>query len=248
MPRKHFRLYLEKSLTAGASLPLEGSLHHYLSTVLRLQQGAEMLVFNAQDGEWTAVLRNVSKKALVLEIINQTRSPSLTLSLHLYFSPLKPGPTAFLIEKATELGVSDFHPVWTSRTQGRPLNDRRWTILMQEAAEQSERLTVPCLHEPLSFSQVLTQWSFCHYLWICDEQTTGLNLFRLLQELPRSARTLAFLVGPEGGFTDEERSLMSTHPAVQQISLGPQILRAETAALNALALVHSWDESLSTCL
>ena len=233
------RLFLDQPLTAaGARLSLSADQAHYLLTVLRLQEGAELAVLNGQDGEWRAVLRPQSKRAAVLELLSQTRLPQPEPDLWLLFAPIKRTRQDWVIEKATELGVSALLPVWTDRTVASRVKDDRMVAIATEAAEQCERLSLPILHPPQDLATVLSHWDPARRLIVLDESGGGTPIATALATLP--AGPLAVLVGPEGGFTKTELDGLRRLAFAVPVGLGPRILRADTAAVAALACVQAW--------
>ena len=239
MSRKLARLFIAADLFPHQHLHLQGKEAHYVAHVLRLKPGDSLLVFNGREGEWRAEIVKDTKKHLLLDVREKTRSQESEPSLALFFAPLKPGSLSFLLEKATELGVTDFHPVWTQRTQGRDFKSERFLTLIREAAEQSERLSFPHLHMPLFLDELLTQWDQKKTLLVCDERPGTQNVLEVLQK-EKETMTNSILMGPEGGFSPEEFARMKQHPGFIFLSLGRHILRAETAALSVLSVFHAY--------
>jgi len=245
MPRKLVRLFVESDLFHGQRLSLDLRESHYLVNVLRLTPGDAFLIFNGRDGEWIAEVAQTTKKQTNVNVKELVRSQKDDFPVALLFSPLKAGPLGFLMEKATELGVTDFYPLWTTRTQGRDFRHERYLSIIREASEQSERMCVPSLHKPLFLDKLLTQWDREKELLICDERPGGQNLFDLLQG---ENVMNSVVIGPEGGFSPEEFEFLDRLPNAIFVSLGQNVLRAETAALSALSLLHSkisWMQGLS---
>lgn len=236
MPRKLVRLFVESDLFQRQRLLLDLRESHYLINVLRLIPGDTFLIFNGRDGEWVAEVAQTNRKQTNVNVKALVRSQKDDFPVALLFSPLKAGPLGFLMEKATELGVTDFYPLWTARTQGRDFRHERYVSIIREAAEQSERMSVPFIHQPLFLDKLLTQWDQEKELLICDERPGGQNLFDLLQ----GENVMdSVMIGPEGGFSPEEFEFLDRLPNATFVSLGRNILRAETAALSALSLLHS---------
>ena len=225
-PRALPRLYVDQPLGLGAPVVLTAKPAHYLANVLRLGEGAELLLFDGRSGEWRAVIRTAAKKQLILEVLAQTRPPEDLPPLTLAFAPIKRAPLEWLVEKATELGVATLQPVVTRRTVVERLNPERLAAIAIEAAEQCGRTRLPLLLDPLPLAKLLAQPGM---LLFADE-TGGVPLLTACKPGPTT-----ILIGPEGGFTPEERDAVLAAGATG-IGLGPRILRAETAALAAATL------------
>ena len=225
-PRALPRLYVDQPLGLGAPVVLTAKPAHYLANVLRLGEGAELLLFDGRSGEWRAVIRTAAKKQLILEVLAQTRPPEDLPPLTLAFAPIKRAPLEWLVEKATELGVATLQPVITRRTVVERLNPERLAAIAIEAAEQCGRTRLPLLLDPLPLARLLAQPGT---LLFADE-TGGVPLLTACKPGPTT-----ILIGPEGGFTPEERDAVLAAGA-SGIGLGPRILRAETAALAAATL------------
>ncbi|HQU03177.1 MAG TPA: 16S rRNA (uracil(1498)-N(3))-methyltransferase, partial [Acidocella sp.] len=207
---------------------------HYLAQVMRLGEGDTLLVFDGVHGEWRARVAQLARKLVVLEVLEQTRPPEREPDCWLCFALLKRQKTDLVVEKATELGASVIQPVLTARTQADHVNLDRLRAIAIEAAEQCERLAVPEIMPPMQLPALMAQWPAGRSLFIADERRTA----RLLRF---SSAASALLVGPEGGFTDAELAGIGAHPQVTRVSLGAQILRAETAAIAGLALMLATD-------
>jgi 16S rRNA (uracil1498-N3)-methyltransferase len=205
--------------------------------VLRLGSGALVAGFNAQDGEWLCRLGERGRDA-TLTPAQLLRAPESELDLWLLFAPIRRTRLDWLVEKASELGVAALVPVWTARTQPERLNEGRLRLLAIAASEQSERLSVPEIHLPEPLDRVLLAWPAGRRLVVCDESGTGPPIAEALADFPRQAPA-ALLVGPEGGFTDRELDALDKLPIVTRVGLGPRVLRAETAALAALAVFQA---------
>lgn len=240
------RLFIEDDLAAGAALSLDGPRAHYLRDVLRLGIGAQVLLFNGRDGEWRATVTASAKRSLDLGIESQTRPQDSEPDLWLCFAPVKKARIDFIAEKATELGVSALLPVITRRTNVDRVNVERLRANAAEAAEQTERLTVPEVREPLDLGKLLDTWPGGRRLMMCDETGGGPPIGEALLQLDEAARAApwAIVIGPEGGFAETELQALRRIKDVTSVGLGPRILRADTAALAALAcwqaLVGDW--------
>lgn len=240
-PKIATRLYVEEALAEGQVLGLDHARSHFLRSVLRLRAGAFLALFNGRDGEWLAELEGLGKGwaslALRARLREQTREPDLWL----VFAPIKRARIDFLAEKATELGVSRLLPAMTRRTNVERVNVDRLAANVREAAEQTERLSVPEVAEPRSLAAILGDWPAERPLIACAEAGEAVPIADHLAGWPRDAeQPAAILTGPEGGFAEEEFALLRRHPQVTLVSLGPRILRADTAALAALACWQAW--------
>jgi 16S rRNA (uracil1498-N3)-methyltransferase len=231
------RLYVDGSLSAGAEIALDGQQAHYLQHVLRLAPGAEIALFNGRDGEWAARIENFGRKGGMARLLSQRRPPRPEPDLWLLFAPLKRARIDYLVEKATELGVSEIWPVLTARTVVERLNLDRLRAHAREAAEQTERLHLPEIHPAEDLAKLLARWVPDRPLLLCDESGAAPPIAAALGA--RAPGPWAVLVGPEGGFTDMELDGLRNLPFVCAVGLGPRVLRADTAAIAALALLQA---------
>jgi 16S rRNA (uracil1498-N3)-methyltransferase len=235
------RIYqpIHQSIQAGSTLILEGNTAHYLVHVLRLNIGAPLLVFSEAVGEWSAEIASTSKKTAEVVFIRQMRAPEASPDIWLLFAPVKNEKIDFIAKRATELGVSAIQPIQTKRTIVNRVNEERLVANMVEAAEQSERLDVPKLLPFLPLEKVLSNWNQARILFFADESGAGQPIHSVLPTIARGMPA-AVIIGPEGGFSKEEHGILRNLPYIKPITLGPRILRAETAALTALAHVQAW--------
>lgn len=232
------RLYVTEHLQKGARFAADERAAHYLLNVLRRGSDDPVLLFNGSDGEYRGRIAEAQKRRLVLEALEQTRAQESEPDLWLCFAPLKKDAVDFLVEKGTELGVARFQPVLTAHTASNRINQSRLAVVATEAAEQSERLTVPEVLEPISLESLRTGWPQDRHLLICAEAGAAQPIAQALTSLTSDVRTpnkYAVLIGPEGGFQDDELDRLKKLPFVTAVGLGPRILRAETAALAALS-------------
>jgi len=243
------RLYVTCDLAAGAAVALDEKQAHYLRAVMRLAPGDEVLVFNGRDGEWRARIDQLGKKAGALAVVERTRAQETGPDLWLLFAPAKRGSPELVARAATELGVSALQPVTTRRTVVGRLNTDRLRANAIEAAEQCGRLDVPAVLKPMALDALLADWPAERRLMLCDETGGGAPVADALSAAERPAAHAtpwAVLVGPEGGFDPSELDALGKRPIVTSVGLGPRILRAETAAIAALAcwqaLVGDWRE------
>jgi 16S rRNA (uracil1498-N3)-methyltransferase len=232
------RLYVDFPLAAGEGVALERAQAHYLTHVLRLKTGDPVLVFNGRDGEWQARLAEGGKRAAVLTVTTQTRLQTKPADLHYLFAPLKSARLDYMVQKAVEMGVSRLLPVLTQHGQVGRVNLERMRANAVEAAEQCGILSLPQIGEPLALLNAVAQREPQRWLIFCDEDVETANPITALQAVPRDA-PLAVLIGPEGGFAQDERAALLKLSQVVRLSLGPRILRADTAAVAALAVVQA---------
>ena len=237
-PKSLPRLFVREPLDEGAQIELDPAQANYLGNVLRMGEGSELLLFDGESGEWLAQVAQAGKKRMALSVRHRTREPETIPDVWLAFAPVKRNQTDWLVEKATELGVARLVPVITRRTIVERVKLERLEAIAIEAAEQCGRTRLPQVSEPLPLPHFLKCRDAARTLYFADEAggEPAAGAFA-----PGSA---AILTGPEGGFTDDERSLVRSAPNALPVSLGPRILRAETAALAALtaymALAGDW--------
>jgi 16S rRNA (uracil1498-N3)-methyltransferase len=241
------RLFVPDDLAGGARVDLAPGQAHYLANVLRLKPGAAVHLFNGRDGEWRAQIDALGRGRCTVALKDQTRPQRGEPDVWLLFAPLKKARTDYLAEKATEIGASLLWPVFTRRTQAERINLDRLRANATEAAEQSERLSVPELRAPAKLADVLAAWPAERRLLFCDESGGGAPIADALSAAAgaeSSSHSWAVLIGPEGGFARDELDALHKLPFVIAAGLGPRILRADTAALAALvvlqALVGDW--------
>ena len=231
------RLFVDAPLAAGASITCTPDQANYLVNVLRLGVGAEILVFNGREGEWRAGIADAAKRRCTLECTGRTRPQLDGPDVHYVFAPLKHARLDYMVQKATELGVARLQPVLTRRTVAARVNLERMRANAIEAAEQCGVLRIPDVAEPAKLEQILAQWDPARRLVFCDEVADIASPLDALSAVPRGP--LAVLIGPEGGFDPAERAMLRDKPFTVPISLGPRIMRADTAAVAALALVNA---------
>lgn len=228
-PKSLPRLFIRQPLAEGAIVELDAGQANYLGNVMRLGEGLELLTFDGSSGEWLARISEVGKKRMALTIERRTRGPETIPDVWLAFAPVKRTQTDWLVEKATELGAARLMPVITQRTVAERVKLERLEAIAIEAAEQCGRTLIPEIDPPQSLAKFLARTDASRTLYFADE-SGGTAVSEALR--PGAA---VILIGPEGGFTDEERAAVRAAPNAVPISLGPRILRAETAALAALA-------------
>jgi 16S rRNA (uracil1498-N3)-methyltransferase len=235
------RLHVEAPLGPGVRVRLEPAPAHYLTHVLRLRAGDRVLAFNGHDGEWQAVLSMPGRKAAELELIAQTRPQTPAGHLTYAFAPLKAARLDYMVQKAVEMGASRIAPVLTRHTQVTRVNTARMRANAIEAAEQCGILAIPAIDEPVALAALLTALGPDRLLVFCDEAAEVADPLAALADCRRAdgGAGLTVLVGPEGGFAPEERDALLALPRVVRLALGPRILRADTAAVAALAMVQA---------
>lgn len=236
-PGPSIRLFVTSGLAEGERHVCDANQTHYLASVLRLDAGAELLVFNGRDGEWLAEIAEAGRRSCHLRMLKRVRTQTDGPDLHYLFAPLKRSRLDYMVQKATELGVARLQPVMTRRTQAERVNLERMQANAIEAAEQCGVLRIPSVSEPAKLDHVLSTWPAGRRLIFCDEAADIANPIAALSQLKPGP--MAVLIGPEGGFTVEERDALSALPCVTRLSLGPRIMRADTAAVAALALVNA---------
>ena len=230
------RLFVTQDLTDQADIALERDQAHYIASVMRRGVGDEVRLFNGRDGEWLAHIKVATRKGVILKCTERTRDQVSVPDVELLFAPVKKTRTNFIIEKATELGARSIRPVMTTRTNAERVRNDRLNLIAREAAEQTERLDVPQIGDVTKLGAVLSAWAD-RVLIFCDEAGDA-------KPMLDAARTsgpgpVSILIGPEGGFTPEERTQIRDIPGALPVSLGPRILRADTAAIAALTLWQS---------
>lgn len=239
------RLFVDAALSPDAQIAADKTQANYLLNVLRLNEGDEVLLFNGRDGEWRARLKLPSRKSVLLCPHEHTRPQPSSDGLVYLFAPLKHARLDYMVQKAVEMGASRLVPVITAHTQAARVNTERMSANVIEAAEQCGILALASVEEPRPLSAVLTDWTEREgqrHLIFCDESDDGANPLELLAGLKASGGAAvppAVLIGPEGGFSAAERAQLKSLPFVTAIPLGPRILRADTAAVAALAVVQS---------
>ena len=231
MSEGKIRLYVDQPLGVGQAVRLSSDQSHYLVGVMRLGPGAVILLFNGTDGEWRATLAEAGKRGAIAVCEVETRAQTLPPDLWLVFAPIKKARTDFIVEKAVELGVRRILPVQTRHTNSERIRQDRLQAHAVEAAEQCRATFVPEVAELVPFDRLLRQWPEDRSLYWCDEAAIGQPA-----ELTGPAGPAAIMIGPEGGFSADEAAKLRGMPNVAPLSLGPRILRADTAAVAAITL------------
>ncbi|MEM8749003.1 MAG: 16S rRNA (uracil(1498)-N(3))-methyltransferase [Pseudomonadota bacterium] len=240
MPRYDFisqRLFIDTALSAGQDIALDRAQANYLLNVLRMKAGQSVLVFNGRDGEWRCEIAQHGRKAASLTVKEQTRAQTPHPDLHYLFAPLKQARLEYMVQKAVEMGAGVLQPVLTQHTQLRRINLEKMRAHSIEAAEQCGILSLPIINEPVDLEVAVDALSGNRQVVFCDEGEQTQNPLPALKTIPGGP--IAVLVGPEGGFSEDERALLRGKSHVTPIPLGPRVLRADTAAVAALALVQA---------
>jgi len=241
MPQLDFRkprLFVDAALAAGKTVGLERSQSNYLGNVLRLSEGDTILVFNGRDGEWLASITG-RKRPDSLTIVTQSRPQDRLPDLACVFAPLKHARLDYMVQKAVEMGASSLQPVLTRFTQVTRVNGERMRANVIEAAEQCGILSLAKVAEPMPLDRYVSQRAGERLLVFCDEASDTSNPLQALQSGAAVSDGIDILIGPEGGFAEDERAILLRQPRTLRLSLGPRILRADTAAVAALALVQA---------
>ena len=241
MPQLDFRkprLFVDAALAAGQTVALERNQSNYLGNVLRLSAGETILAFNGRDGEWEAAIAG-RKRLDSLEIVARTRTQDRLPNLTYVFAPLKYARLDYMVQKAVEMGASSLQPVLTRFTQVSRVNSERMRANVIEAAEQCGILSIAGVAEPLALDRYLAQREPQRLLVFCDEAADTASPLQALQGGLAASNGIDLLIGPEGGFAEEERATLLRQPRILRLSLGPRILRADTAAVAALTLVQT---------
>jgi 16S rRNA (uracil1498-N3)-methyltransferase len=235
------RLYVNAPLAPDAYIDLDHAQTNYVRNVLRLPEGAKILAFNGHDGEWETAVATSNRKGVTLVVHNMTRPQERQPDLHYLFAPLKYARQDYMIEKSVEMGAGLLRPVLTHRTQSSRVNMERMRAHAIEAAEQCGILSIPDIAPAIPLEALLGSWDEGRLLVFCDEDAPPQNPCTVLRACAglNRPRPLAVLIGPEGGFDGEERAVLLRLPCVVRLPLGPRILRADTAAVAALALVQA---------
>ncbi len=231
-PKSAPRLFVEPELAAGLRLEIEGNPAHYLNRVMRAQPGDAVILCDNLTGEWAARVVDAGKRSVALEVIERLREREDVPDVWLYPALLKKDRFDMVLEKATELGVARLQPVLTRRCVADKLNLDRARTITTEAAEQCARTALPDLGELVKLDAMLRDWPVGRALFFADEEGGD----PAVSAFAAHDGPAAILIGPEGGFDDAERSAIRAHPAACAISLGPRILRGETAAIAALSV------------
>ncbi len=235
------RLHVSADLSAGARIALDEKQAHYVRNVLRLEANAQLLLFNGRDGEWRGTITELDKKQALVTLDDQTRPQDEASDIWLLVAPVKRERLDYLAQKATEMGVGKLLPVITRRTQGQKggnkLKLERLRANAVEAAEQCNILSVPEIAEARKLEVALADFPADRTVIFCDEEAAAGDPLAALDAL--RGRKLALLIGPEGGFDEAERALLAPRENTLSLSLGPRILRTDTAVVAALALVQA---------
>lgn len=230
------RLYIKQDFSPGVVHLVDGSQGHYLVNVLRIKLGEYISLFNGREGEWLAEITKIGKGKAMITLREKLADQTSVPDLWYLFAPVKKARLDYMMQKATELGVSLIRPILTKHTNLERLKRDKLIANLIEAAEQCGRMSVPELDEMISLEELLKKWPEDRTLIFCDEAGEA----KQLKDIERSADKWAILIGPEGGFSEEERTMIRNHKNTEAVTLGPRILRADTAAVAALTLWQSY--------
>ncbi len=231
------RLFVANDLDAMREMPLSHAQTHYLLHVLRLSEGARLLVFDGRSGEWRAEIVAAKKSGCIIRLIEKVREQTVAQDIHYAFAPLKQGRLDYMVQKAVEMGASSLQPVITAHTAVPRLNAERMRANAVEAAEQCGILTLPEIKAPLKLEALLKTCEKDRTIVFCDERAETSSPLKALERL--KGRRVTALIGPEGGFSLSEREELLSKEFVCPISLGPRVMRADTAAVAVLALLNA---------
>ena len=229
------RLYFPDKIQSDLSSHLPKEQTHYIKDVMRLKIGDKLSIFNI-SGEWNAIIQSYEKKGARIKVMKKVREKESEKNIWLAFSPIKQNPLNFIIQKGTELGIQKFIPILTERSMVREINIERIKKIIVEASEQSNRISVPEINSPKSLKDFLLQFPKNGYLIFCDINSDKNNLKNILEK--KIHDPICILIGPEGDFSENERKMIIDHNQTRSISLAKNILKAETAALSAIAIVN----------
>jgi len=237
----HTRLFIADALPGAGLVALNQEQSHYLANVMRARLGAPVALFNGHDGEWASEIAEIKKRSVTLRITEKIKAQATEPDLTLAFAPIKKARIDFIAQKATELGVGHLQPIYTRRTNVERVKCERLHANAVEAAEQCERLTVPTVSDPIKLSQLLADWPDGRMIMFCDEDLSGKSAHDALSALTEDQKNKpwAIVIGPEGGFDDKERAAIKKMPQTVVVSLGPRVLRADTAAMAAISIWQS---------
>jgi 16S rRNA (uracil1498-N3)-methyltransferase len=245
------RLYVDVPLVAGGAVEFDRDQANYLLNVLRLKRGDAVLLFNGRDGEWSGCLAGTGKRMLLADMREQTRAQPRPCDLYFLFAPLKHARLDYMVQKAVELGASRLQPIITQHTQVARVNVERMRANTIEAAQQCGILSLPEIAAPVALNMLIGKIDDGRLIVFCDEDAEVADPVAALAaarpsrqallpaETARAGLPLAVLIGPEGGFSEDERAALLKRPNVVRLALGPRILRADTAAVAALTLVQA---------
>ncbi len=231
------RLFVSHPLQQGVAIACERAQAHYLTNVLRLEEEATIALFNGQDGEWSALVRKQGKRDVQLEPTQKVAEQVVGPDLHYLFAPIKRARLDYMVQKAVELGASHLRPVLTHHCQVERVNQDRMLANAIEAAEQCGIMSIPEIDKPKKLNDLIEGWDKERQLVFCDEKGEKQNPIDPLKQV--KAEKWAVLIGPEGGFSEQERDLLRARRFVTPLALGPRIMRADTAAVAALSLVNA---------
>lgn len=233
------RIFLPNLLELGILLVESSQEIHYLVKVMRKKIGDQVLLFNSSNGEYLAEFKSISNKNILFELIEKTREAEQEREINLIFAPIKQNRMMFLLEKATELGVSTLIPIETQHSVVDKINLTKWQIYIKEAAEQCTRISLPKINNLRKLHYLIEQWDPNNPIILCNEKENNLSLSDHLKSYNTST-PITIMIGPEGGFSKEELQYLNSFDFIKSVHLGSRILRAETSALAALAIANAY--------
>ena len=247
MKKVKIRIYIDTAMDKGFEINLNETQSHYLCHVMKVSLGDHVLCFNNKDGEFLSSVSNISKKSVSLSLLEKTRDFERVSDTQLIFAPVKKEQTDYIIQKATELGIHSLLPVITKYTMNERIKTNRFQLQAIEAAEQSRRVDIPEILNPTTFSELITSWNKKRTLFYFDETGLGKNILQTFSQAKEdNLSCISFLIGPEGGFSQDELNILRNSSFAIGVSLGKRILRAETAVAAALscwqAIAGDWND------
>ena len=233
------RLFIPNFLEKDSFTILDPTNINYLVKVMRKKIGAELLIFNQIDGEYLVEIIEITHKKITVKIIKKVRAYKQEAELNLIFAPIKQPRINFLLEKATELGITNLIPIQTKHSVIDKINLTKWNIYIKEASEQCERISIPKISPLITLNNFLYNWQEDQNIILCNEKEKNLSLSKHLQSIKKLNKPINIMIGPEGGFSEQELLTLSSKKFITSTHLGPRILRAETAALYAVSVIQN---------
>ncbi len=232
------RLYFPKKISLKQTVTITTKQLHYLINVMRKKKDDTLLIFNGVDGEYLAKISQIYKKYIILIVVKKIRDVETEIDLWILFAPVKKTPTEYIIQKATELGASKIFPVITDRTNTKQINLKRMQEIVIEASEQCERLTIPKIFDLRKLGDLIESWDKKRIILYGDETIRNQNEIKSGFQNIQSKSLGAILIGPEGGFSNDEINYLRKKPFIKPVDLGPRILRSDTAVISIIVLWH----------
>jgi 16S rRNA (uracil1498-N3)-methyltransferase len=233
------RLFIANFLEEEFFTILDPTDINYLVKVMRKKIGAELLIFNQDAGEYLVEIIEITPKKLTVKIIKKVRAYKQETELNLIFAPIKQPRINFLLEKATELGVTNLIPIQTKHSVIDKINLTKWNIYVKEASEQCERISIPTISPLITLNKLLSNWQEDQDIILCNEKEKKLSLFEHIHSIKKLNKPINLMIGPEGGFSEQELLILDSKKFITSTHLGPRILRAETASLCAVSVIQN---------